>query len=284
MSSGATDFNVDGIGAAAYDELWFPNLYTIDIEEGDLLYWDQATGYVKPVSSFTYDTSAALTRKQLKTKFVGIAGQLQLNSTPITGPRMAVRSGIGNFNVVSSTFNPGDLLGINFTSTTADKKCLIKVTDPAEAVAQVVGYYASAVTTVRARLVPGLVGNFTGDLNKVQTLSFTHTMAGAAAGSWIACDAEALFGGGVTILSIQSIPIVAMTTRSTVTNIKNNTVLVTGSTNTITTASPVATPIVSACSGSGATFLPGDAFLLETTAQESATGEAIYVISYIRNS
>lgn len=286
MSSGATDFNTDGIGSAAYDELGFPFSQSIDMEEGDLCYWDAATSQMKPVSSFTYVTSALITRKLIKAVFLGISGGLQKNNAPtVNGARMMARTGIGNFNVVSSTFQPGDLLGINFTSTVADKQKLIKVQDPAEAVAQVVGYYGTATTTVRARLIPGLVGDFTGK-NDIETMQFTtRVFAGAAVGVtsvFLADTTQSIFGSGIQLLAFNGYLQTLLTTRNLVVNILNG---VTALTNTLTIATTdVCGDVIETDQSADANcnFGSQTLFTVASTAQEPATGQATFVFKFRR--
>lgn len=122
---------------------------------GDLLYYDAANHVVKPFSAKTTLASEALDQADAAQYFVGVANSARIaTQTDSTGSMRVVIDRIFEFPCVSSTFEPGDLVGPTWDGGAAlvDQK-VAKVTKPHLAIGEVLKRYSSATTVVKCRLM-----------------------------------------------------------------------------------------------------------------------------------
>lgn len=125
-----------------------------EIVAGDLMVLDGAA--VRPVSTVTWDGSAAATRQAASETFVGIAheGSLPSEDRPISVDVSALS--VYEVEVRPGTFEVGDLMGPDDVGTALDGHRMDVVSDPAEAIARAAEFTDSSVDRLRVTFASSL--------------------------------------------------------------------------------------------------------------------------------
>lgn len=123
------------------------------ISVGDLLYLDTATGLPKPLTSLTTGASEAVDQATVAQVFLGLAVSQMLAADSVQHDTRWLCDQLVLMDCVSSTFEPGDFVGVTWDGGSAlVNQKVKKVTGRHLAVGQVVQRYASATTQVWVRL------------------------------------------------------------------------------------------------------------------------------------
>ena len=163
---------------------YFPVTSAVVIEAGDLLYWDSTNSTVKPASSISY-SSLAQAQEDFAADFVGMAGDRSRDGD--TDDIQVDTAGIAEFECASTTFEIGDMVGVDDNSGGAaleDQK-VIAVSSSDLAIGRVTKRYSSSTTSVRVELFPkytNLVSGGGGGSNPVYVEEYTVTSADDTAG------------------------------------------------------------------------------------------------------
>ncbi len=155
-----------------------PITYAVDsatlIYKGDMLWLN--TDDVRPVNDngvtsygYTWDTSLAVTAKQFRTRFVGVAMADSLVGKSDEIP--VATAGIFEFACAAATFEVGDFVcpDDNATPNQLLNQQVIECTDPRQAIGRVVKRYSSNTTTVLVEIFPVASGNG-GGIPKVEII------------------------------------------------------------------------------------------------------------------
>jgi hypothetical protein len=137
-----------------------PRMCAVDsaivIMVGDMLWMN--TDDVRPLDQFTWDTSITVTNRKLRTRFAGMA--LDASASGETDEIRVGTAGIYEFTCAAGTFEVGDLLGlVKQSGNYVENRKVVKVTDPALAIARVYERYASNTTVVKGEIFPPASGN-----------------------------------------------------------------------------------------------------------------------------
>ena len=143
---------------------WAPsglNVELVDVASealsvGDLCYWDTTQLAARAVSKMTDLGSAIAMQAAVAQVFLGVSNGQRLATDTVSRAHPIIIDQIFDFTCASSTFNPGDLLGINSTAGSPgalNDQTLVKVADPRLAIGKVVKRYSTATTTVKCRLI-----------------------------------------------------------------------------------------------------------------------------------
>lgn len=121
---------------------------------GNLLWWDGSANYAKKASAYTDTGSLLGNQRAFARLFLGVNESTRLSTQDVAADGPVKLSGFFDCTCASSTFDIGDLVGIDRNSTDSvnyDTQ-VIKVVDPALAIGVVAKQYTSATTTVRCFL------------------------------------------------------------------------------------------------------------------------------------
>lgn len=155
----------------------WPVIAGVDFEVGDLLYYDTATGGVKPMADYTWATSDSATRKLAKPCFVGVATETRTGKELVNTTTVVSSGGIYSFTMVSGTPMIGTLLGVDGNgSSTLYSTVLEIVTDIKDAIGYCTKKYAAATTTVECVLFSAYDAE-SGLDGRIKTVSFAPSDA-----------------------------------------------------------------------------------------------------------
>jgi len=133
------------------------------VAAGNLLYWDSGNSVAKNASARADKGSLVLNQCDFAALFLGVALDQRLSTETSTGNdsrRLVCLDGVFDADCASSTFEVGDLVGIDRSATPANYDSqVIKVTNPALAIGVVVKREPSAVTKVRCRLTSSFLSS-----------------------------------------------------------------------------------------------------------------------------
>jgi hypothetical protein len=176
-----------------------PTAASLAIAVGDLCYWDNSAKVFKPATSRTDLGSLAQNQADFTPIFIGVSQDQRLSTETSTGHdswRTIIAEGIFDITCASATWEVGDLVGIDRSSTPLNyAQQVIKVTDDHLAIGQcVLRSGGSNVTTVRAWLSAYRFGWFRVPDGQVQTVGASTAAAGSSTS-----DATVLPVGTATI-------------------------------------------------------------------------------------
>jgi hypothetical protein len=122
---------------------------------GDLLYYDAATGTVKPFSAKTTLASEVLDQIDAAAKFVGVSNSARIaTQTDTTGQMRVITDRVFEFPCPSQTFDVGDYVGPTWNGGAAlVDQFVTKVARRSLSIGRVVKKYGSATTLVKCRLL-----------------------------------------------------------------------------------------------------------------------------------
>ena len=181
---------------------------TVTFNTGDMLTWSATNGYVSPVSSYTWATDDATTRRALRQYYCGIAGESQFPDSPARLVKVYTFAEIDVTCDVSTAWTVGDLCGPagNGSSVMYNQKIANVINATAESIGKTVRVYASDSKVIaKVQLYAVNIGAFalrTGDM-RVAVIADGLSYAGSAVLS--ASSAHKIFGGGAEVLSLGAI-------------------------------------------------------------------------------
>lgn len=196
----------------------FPVAADTVISVGDLVYFDGTT--LKAASAFTWDTSDALTRREMKYKFAGVAADAHRSGDAACLLKVCTVAEV-DATVTSSTFAIGDLLGVaGNASSTLYAQQLVKVVDGAEAIGMVTRKYGTS-TTVRAVIWGQKCSSVAIDnaKDRVAIIPYHATLTAATLVSAVPC--EKVFGGAAQVIAFGFNEVVAVTVQAAIVNLTN---------------------------------------------------------------
>lgn len=117
------------------------------IEAGDLVYL--SNGYAKPAGDFAWDNDLATTQGAFAAVFLGVAQQGSLAGQTDDVSVDVSPHAIYEFDVESSTFEIGTLLGVDGASDALNSQRLLKVNSAAQAIARAVEYRVTETSALR---------------------------------------------------------------------------------------------------------------------------------------
>lgn len=207
-------------------EFWdvFPVLDATTINQWDACFWDTVTNSLKPASSFTWTTSAAVTRKRFKNVFVGIAAEPHFASVN-TNNKMVKVIQFGKFTADQASASgaiPQALIGLDSANSLLKNDTIIAVQDPTESIGEYARYYGSSLSSnpVQAATTQAEVyirGSFANVFSRPEQTQKKvacfplFTIPASASSAIVAATADLLFGGAVEILKMMWIEQVAIT-------------------------------------------------------------------------
>jgi len=147
----------------------FPFPTSLAVAVGDLLFWDPAL-VAKPANARADKGSKALNQADFRTIFLGVSAEQRLSTETSTGNdsrRLVIVDGVFDCDCASSTFEVGDLIGIDRDGTPLNmNQQVIKVAIPALAIGKVTKREPVAVTKVRCRLTSSVMFSHLFDANR----------------------------------------------------------------------------------------------------------------------
>lgn len=158
---------------------WGPVDSAIEIAKFDLCFWNADD--VRPAASLTDQGSEGDNQAYFASLFAGVAHGYSESGTAESILFDANPLREFEFDCVSTTYEVGDLLGVDEASsgTALENQKLAKVTDPDAAIMICTRQVATAATRVRCRIMPGRGGNFTEGTRHAtnsETLTGTRTL------------------------------------------------------------------------------------------------------------
>lgn len=213
--------NQAGIGSLRDIEM-FPVAADTVIGDGDMVWFDSANNTIKSIAVYTFLTSNALTRRQIRQDLVGVA--IGAHRTGDAATLMPVA--VGNITATCESATPvvGTMFGVSITADVCDPQKLVVVKDPREAVAISNANYTGAVTTVQATLCStrwGVIAGTTWMASQVFAIGGVDCSAAAGVKPLNTATCGQLCGGRIEILALGFAAQVALTVQSLVARLNN---------------------------------------------------------------
>lgn len=202
-------------GVQVRQRAFFPVAADAVINAGDPVYFDTTANAIKQVSAFTFTTSNAATRRDIKRHFAGIALNSHRSGDPADVLPVAVIAEC-DATVASATYNPKDLVGLTGNAVALLNTSLSAVTDPAEAIGTIMRRYSSAVTTARVYIHGSVMGLSMGcktNETKLFSLQFTN-LAIVAVNMLTNMPAYQCFNGAAEVIECGFIEDVAVSSQN----------------------------------------------------------------------
>lgn len=244
---------------------------------GDLLWWDSSNVSVRKASTFTYDTSDALTRRQFKRLFVGVSN-MKHQSGDVAGLCPVIKSGELESSIASTTAAAGQLFGPYAASSLLVNQQIVKVTDPAEAIGEAIRNYSSATTTMKIQF-SSILASFVAPVG-ARTVQIAGIAPITAADLLTNIPVENLFGGAAEVLAFGFIEGVAVSVTPIVANLENN------ATNLANLTVPVAGAAIGRyteadmSADAARVFAPGSTVSIEVSTAPAATASGTFYIRF----
>ena len=198
---------------------------TVTFATGDMLTWSASNGYVSPVSSFTWATSDAATRRQIRQTFCGIAGEAQFSDSPARLVRVYTNAEIDITCASSTAWAVGDLAGPagDGASVMYSQKIANVTNKVEESIGRTVRVYASDSKTIAKVQLQGVsIGAFALRAGDARILTIPDGVAWAASTVLAATAAYKLFGGPAELLALGATDATAVTTQAITGTIAKN--------------------------------------------------------------
>ena len=245
----------------------FATAASVQIEVGDVLYYDRSNKVVKPVTSYTWATSDIATQRAIAPDIIGIAAGSRLASDPAGYIDVYCDNPIVEVdNLASATWYAGKTLFApdgDGSSELYDQK-LEAVTDPRAACFIALNYGSSATS--------GLICKFFRPT--IKQYMFTAAVLGSAGDLVTDMDIEE----PITVFGFRAITRVAVTTNDWVLNLEKNSTNISGNLTIATSGSAIGKE--AAATLTATEFDPGDTLSIEQGGTAPGAGEADLIVEY----
>lgn len=263
---------------------WLPCIDAININNGDLCWWDAANQTVKAASGFTYVTSDALTRRLFKRVFLGImvgkkvSGDGALQVQIINGlAKTTIESGAVTWPGAAADLAPANLVGISSVAGAVQSQQCKVINNPDEAIGNVL---RKVSTTTELKNDVYFFSELLNPRTPQDHTIFLPAVIVTTTGAKLVIDPYKLFGGAAEVLAFGfNANKTALTVQSLIANLDN------GGTNlaalTVTTGVGLLYSFAEADMSADAArvFVPGTNLTIEVS-QECTAGEGSFYIRY----
>ncbi len=167
--------------ASAADSADLLNAAIIGAQSGDLMYYDAASGTVKPANTFTWGASESATQRAFANAFAGVAIGGVRKDDPEREEAVSAFGQIYQVSVAAAAYEVGDLLGVakQAGGNALERSICTLVTDPEAAIFRVVKKTGAGSTLVWAVPIFRLFGVVPDE--RIGSMSFTFDTEGDVA-------------------------------------------------------------------------------------------------------